>query len=150
MLILYSNGQARQLASNRYKENRQMVFKQNFKTPVGKLLVSGVVVLSILLMFSVSCQTATPAPAPSPATTATTVEISGFAFVPATVTVAVGTTVQWTNNDSVAHTVSSRDDVFDSGRLAGAATFSHTFTQQGTFEYYCKFHPSMTGKVIVE
>ena len=107
-------------------------------------------VLSILLMFSVSCQTAAPAPAPSPATTATKVEISGFVFVPATVTVAVGTTVQWTNNDSVAHTVSSRDDVFDSGRLAGAATFSHTFTQQGTFEYYCKFHPSMTGTVIVE
>jgi len=85
-----------------------------------------------------------------PTPTSTEVKISGFAFVPATITIPVGTTVTWFNKDSVAHTVSSREGVFDSGNLSGGATFSYTFDQNGSFEYYCKIHPSMRGKVIVE
>ena len=153
-----------------------MALKQNFKTLTGMLLVSGLVVLSMLLISGISCQppasaptpapvpapspepTPAPAPTPSPeptpeptpAPTSVEVEISGFTFVPATVTVAVGTTVTWTSNDSAPHTVSSRDDVFDSGNLSRSATFSYVFDQSGTFEYYCKIHPYMTGKVIVE
>jgi plastocyanin len=78
------------------------------------------------------------------------VEISGFAFVPSTLTVSVGTTVTWTNKDSVSHTVTSDDNLFDSGTLPTGATFDHTFDQKGTFEYHCSFHPYMTGKIIVE
>lgn len=81
--------------------------------------------------------------------TSTKVAISGFAFAPATITIAVGTTVTWTNNDSVAHTVSHRNNLFDSGSLSKGSTFSYTFNQGGTFEYYCKIHPSITAKVIV-
>jgi plastocyanin len=78
------------------------------------------------------------------------VEISGFAFVPPTLTVSVGTRVTWTNNDSTNHTVTSNDNLFESGNLAKGATFSYTFEEKGTFDYHCKIHPSMTGKIIVE
>jgi plastocyanin len=65
-------------------------------------------------------------------------------------TVSVGATVTWTNNDSVSHTVTSNDNLFNSGTLAKGATFQHTFNQKGTFAYHCSIHTSMTAKVIVE
>jgi plastocyanin len=129
-----------------------MTVKQNFKIRAGirMLLTSGLVMLAILLIaFSISCQ-ATPPTEEEAASTSTEIEISGFAFVPATITVPVGTTVTWTHNDSPLHTVSSRDALFDSGNLSRGATFSYAFEQSGTFEYYCKIHPYMTGKIIVE
>jgi len=92
----------------------------------------------------------TSAPTTTPTTAHTNVDISGFAFVPSTLTVSVGTTVTWTNNDSSSHTIASNDNLFQSGTLAKGATFSHTFGQKGTFNYHCSIHPSMTGKIIVE
>ena len=130
--------------------------RRNSKKRMGILLIGGLVVLFTLLIFGISCSQSapapkpTPAPTPGPTPTITEVEISGFAFAPATITIPVGTTVTWFNKDSVAHTVSSREGVFDSGNLSGGATFSYTFDQKGSFEYYCKIHPSMRGKVIVE
>jgi len=75
------------------------------------------------------------------------VEIIGFAFVPATITISRGTTVQWTQKDSVTHTVTGTG--FDSGGLSQGKTFSHTFNDAGTFDYGCSIHTSMTGKIIV-
>jgi len=129
-----------------------MTVKQNFKIRAGIriLLTNGLVMLAMLLIaFSVSCQ-ATPPTEEEAASTSTEINISGFAFVPATVTVTVGTTVTWTNLDSVAHTVTSETDLFDSGNLARNATFSYSFADRGTFSYYCAIHPSMRGKVSVE
>lgn len=77
------------------------------------------------------------------------VTIKGFAYNPATLTVKVGTTVKWTNNDSVAHTVTSDTGLFDSGELASGDTYSFTFTQAGTFVYHCAMHPSMVALIIV-
>lgn len=79
------------------------------------------------------------------------VAIENFAFSPASITVKVGTTVTWTNNDSANHTVTSdgSEDTFDSGSLATGKTFSHTFSKTGTFKYRCTFHPDMTGSVLV-
>ncbi len=131
-----------------------MLFRRRFKRQTGVLLISGLLVLSILLLLLVSCKQPTQvlpsAPAPGPVLTITEVEISGFAFVPATITIPVGTPVTWFNKDSVAHTVSGREGVFDSGNLSGGATFSYTFDQTGSFEYYCKIHSYMKGEVIVE
>jgi plastocyanin len=79
------------------------------------------------------------------------VSIADFAFSPPTVTVAVGDTVTWTNNDGgIPHTVSS-DSGGDlaSGQLAGGATYQKTFTVAGTFAYHCDIHPSMTAQVVV-
>ncbi len=122
--------------------------RRNSKKRMGILLVSGLVVLFTMLISGISCYQSAPTPSPTP--TITEVEISGFAFVPATITIPVGTTVTWFNKDPVAHTVSSREGVFDSGNLSGGATFSYTFDQNGSFEYYCKIHPYMKGEVIVE
>jgi plastocyanin len=81
----------------------------------------------------------------------TEVSMAGIAFDPAEVTVAVGDTVTWTNNDSVAHDVTA--DSFSSGEAGGMAagdTFEHTFDEAGTFEYVCTVHPGMDGTVVVE
>jgi plastocyanin len=80
-----------------------------------------------------------------------TVEISNFAYQPATVTIQVGDTVTWTNLDSAAHTATDTGSgaLFD-GVMSTGESFSYTFTRAGTFDYFCTFHPEMTGTVIVE
>jgi plastocyanin len=95
--------------------------------------------------------TAAPPAAASgaPAAGASAVTIAGFAFAPATITVSVGTTVTWTNNDSTGHTVTADDGSFASGTLAPGATFSQAFTTAGTFAYHCSIHSSMQGTVTV-
>jgi plastocyanin len=80
------------------------------------------------------------------------VAIDNFSFTPATLTVAVGTTVKWTNRDDIPHTVVSTDDprTFKSKVLDTDESFSFTFTKAGTFPYFCSIHPKMTAKVIVQ
>jgi plastocyanin len=81
----------------------------------------------------------------------TEVSMEGIAFQPAEVTVGVGDTVTWTNNDSVGHDVTA--DSFssgDPGAMAGGDTFEHTFEEAGTFDYVCTVHPGMEGSVVVE
>jgi plastocyanin/predicted DNA-binding antitoxin AbrB/MazE fold protein len=78
------------------------------------------------------------------------VTISNYAFSPAVIQVAAGTTVVWTNQDAVAHTVTSDDGTsFSSSTIANGATFSYTFNTPGTFTYHCSIHPMMTGTVTV-
>jgi len=63
-------------------------------------------------------------------------------------TVPVGTTVTWTNDDpGMAHSVTAVDGSFDSGLLADGETFSYTFDTPGDFEYYCTPHPWMRARV---
>ena len=76
-----------------------------------------------------------------------TVDIKGFAFEPSTITVTNGTTVTWTNRDSVSHTITG--DNFDSGSISQGNTCSQTFNDAGTFSYHCSIHPNMKGTVIV-
>ena len=78
------------------------------------------------------------------------VKIDNFSFGPASVTVAVGTTVTWTNNDDVPHTVVSDDMVFRSKALDTDDKFSYTFTKPGTYSYFCSVHPKMVAKVVVQ
>jgi plastocyanin len=77
------------------------------------------------------------------------VDISGFAYNPQTIEISVGDTVTWTNNDSAPHTVTQSGGGFQSGRLDQGATFSHTFTEAGSVDYFCEFHAGMTGTVVV-
>jgi predicted lipoprotein with Yx(FWY)xxD motif/plastocyanin len=94
---------------------------------------------------------ASPASSPAAATSAgTAVTIANFAFDAPSVTIAVGSTVTWTNNDSVAHTATADDGSFDSGNLDAGKTFSFTFTKAGTFTYHCAIHPNMTGTIVVQ
>lgn len=77
------------------------------------------------------------------------VKIDNFSFGPATITVAAGSTVTWTNRDDIPHTVVSDDKVFKSKVLDTDEKFSYTFAKAGTYPYFCSIHPKMAGKVIV-
>jgi len=74
---------------------------------------------------------------------------------PADITVDVGATVTWSNDDTAAHTVTSGsaadgpDGNFDSSLFMSGAEFSHTFDTEGTYPYFCMVHPWMAGTVIV-
>ena len=78
------------------------------------------------------------------------VKIDNFSFGPSALTVAVGTTVTWTNRDDIPHTVVSDDKVFKSKVLDTDEKFSFTFSKPGTYAYFCSIHPKMTGKVVVQ
>ncbi|MBL8776631.1 MAG: cupredoxin family copper-binding protein [Acidimicrobiales bacterium] len=84
----------------------------------------------------------TPAEATAPV-------ISDFSFIPDPISITVGDSVTWTNEDGFAHTVTADDDSFDSGNLDGGATFEQTFDEAGEFAYHCNIHPQMTGTVSV-
>jgi plastocyanin len=77
------------------------------------------------------------------------VQIAGFAFTPATLTVAAGTTVTWSNSDKFDHSIRSSDKSFDSEHLGQDGSFSHSFTAPGTYAYVCGIHNSMTGSIVV-
>lgn len=96
---------------------------------------------------------ATPAaatPEPTGGAPGNAVEIRSFAFNPAELTVAKGTTVTFANQDGAAHTATADDgSTFDSGRLSTGASFSFTFDTPGTFAYHCAIHPDMKATITV-
>ena len=79
----------------------------------------------------------------------TAVSVANFAYDPASVTVAVGGTVTWTNSDSETHTVTF-DGGPDCGDIAQGASVSRTFDTAGSFGYICTIHPTMRGTVVVQ
>jgi plastocyanin len=100
----------------------------------------------------------TPTPAPTPGGVSPVMVgiptgasfLSTTAYVPNPITVQVGTTIKWINNDNVAHTVSSQNNLWDSGDMEPGATYSRTFQAPGTFPYYCAYHPLMVGTITVQ
>jgi plastocyanin len=79
------------------------------------------------------------------------VKIDNFTFEPQVLTVKAGTTVTWKNVDDIPHTVASKTPkLFKSKALDTDDSFSFTFTEAGTFDYFCSLHPHMTGTVKVE
>jgi len=104
---------------------------------------------------------------PTPQVTATlfnqtnvSVTIKDFAFRPRILTVSVGTTVTWTNEDSTPHQVINDPggrgfnpelgDIFESGPLETGQSYSFTFPSTGLFPYRCAIHPAMEGQIIVK
>ena len=92
---------------------------------------------------------------PCPASGTTPVSIFNFAFSPIGVTIGANGIVKWTNNDTVAHTVTSGthrtpDGKFNSGNLGAGGTVCVQFNATGTYQYFCTIHPFMTGSVTVQ
>jgi plastocyanin len=79
-----------------------------------------------------------------------TVHLHNDTFAPKTVTVHVGDTVRWINDDDDAHTVTATDGSFDSKGLDTNASWTHTFTKPGAYKYFCELHPFMKGTVVVK
>jgi len=88
-------------------------------------------------------------PQASPGTEACTIDIRDLAYHPAQTEIAVGTTVTWTNSDTVPHTATATDRTFDSGILDPGKSYSFTFEEAGTFDYSCLVHPQMKGTIVV-
>jgi len=91
-----------------------------------------------------------------PAVPANTVEMWNYGYHEANPTVKAGTTVTWINNDDAEHTVDARDASFSSGRtlkttnIKPGDSFSTTFDKAGTYQYFCKVHPFMSGTITVQ
>lgn len=85
-----------------------------------------------------------------------TIIIKDFDYDPSTLKIKAEVVIIWMNEGSYAHTVTAKGHtsktkgVFDSGALNKGQSFSYTFKEAGTFEYYCTIHPSMKGKIEVE
>ena len=77
------------------------------------------------------------------------VDIRDFAFAPSSITVPQGTTVTWTNFDSVEHSSTADGGLWDSMLLNPGGTFSFTFNTPGVFAYHCGPHPFMRGSITV-
>jgi LPXTG-motif cell wall-anchored protein len=78
------------------------------------------------------------------------VTIADFNFAPATITINQGDRVTWNNNGPTPHSATANDGSFDTGILKRGQSGSHTFSQAGTFSYYCKPHPFMKASVVVQ
>jgi plastocyanin len=118
------------------------------------LLATGSLVL-LALVVAACGQAAQPTPSSggsgTPVAGQAAVVMQNTQFQPNSLTVKVGTTVTWTNKESLQHTVTSDTGLFDSGLLSQGGTFSYTFTKAGEYSYYCTPHRGlgMTGKIIV-
>jgi glucose/arabinose dehydrogenase/plastocyanin len=100
--------------------------------------------------------TGTPTPAATPTASALVIEVEmqNVSFIPDELEIEIGTTVRWTNQENLPHTVTSgtRDNpttLFDSGNLGAGQSFTFTFNQAGSYNYFCSLHPGMDGVVVV-
>lgn len=79
------------------------------------------------------------------------ITISNFSFDPQTITITAGTTVVWTNNDSIEHSIVSDNNQFPSSpRLSKGQAFSTLLTTKGTYNYHCGVHANTKGIIIVK
>ncbi len=87
-------------------------------------------------------------------------DIKDFKFAEENLTVATGTTITWTNQDRFGHTVTAGGPSAETGEFdlvlglttdsdTTGETGSYTFDTAGTFDFYCRYHPSMKGTVTV-
>jgi plastocyanin len=79
----------------------------------------------------------------------TKVTIANFTFDPPTLSVPVGSTVTWTNEDDIPHVVAEKDGAFRSRALDTGDAYTQKFMTVGTVEYYCAIHPHMIAKIVV-
>lgn len=86
---------------------------------------------------------------PNLADTFMDMKIEAMAFADANLTVEAGTTITWTNKDTVEHTVTSDDGKFASKALKPGQSFSYRFVDIGSFAYHCNLHPEMKAVVTV-
>lgn len=71
-------------------------------------------------------------------------------YSPSLLTIQVGQSVNWTNNDNVFHTVTAISQAFDSGIMEPGDYFVWTFDDPGFNKYYCQIHPYMNGAINID
>ncbi|HWK11921.1 MAG TPA: plastocyanin/azurin family copper-binding protein [Vicinamibacterales bacterium] len=103
--------------------------------------------LAMLLMSAAACGSNKSPNSPTPTTA--NAAITGSGFTPATIDISVGSTVVWTNNDTVPHSVVADGGQFNSGTIGPGAKYSYAFPAAGNFPYHDAANPRMTGMVNV-
>lgn len=83
------------------------------------------------------------------ASTVHKVNISDFAFSPAKLVIKAGDTVKWTNRGDAPHTADDAGKKWKTGTIKRGNSGKVTFNTAGKFNYACKFHPAMRGKISV-
>ncbi len=78
-----------------------------------------------------------------------TVAIRGFQYAPASITVELGDTVVWQNQDIVPHTATAEGKGLDTGSIGANASGRYVARAKGTYAYDCAFHPTMKGTLVV-
>jgi plastocyanin len=111
----------------------------------------------LLTVATAACGSSNNPTTPTPTPTAMSVSIpvgartlGANSFVPNPVTVTVGSTVTWINNDTITHDSISDSGVWNSGNIPAGGQFAFTFQSKGTFTYKCTIHPGMVGTVNVQ
>ena len=111
---------------------------------------------AILALVATGCGSSTsnsmaPTPTtPSPSGSSVTQSLTTTAFSPNPLTISVGTTVTWMNQDKTAHTATSNNGAFDTGTIAVGGQASKQFTTAGSFPYHCTIHPGMVATITVQ
>lgn len=78
------------------------------------------------------------------------INILNYAFIPDSLEINIGDKVVWTNKDETKHTITSKEGTELNSRFLGKGErYIHTFKKPGTYNYFCKPHPYMQGKIIV-
>jgi len=127
---------------------------------------TGWVLAAVVSLFAAGCgSSSSPSPSPSPTPTPTptppaagspvsitagAISKTDTAYSPNPISVRVGESVTWTNNDTIAHTSTADGGAWNSGTIAAGASFTQTFSSAGSFPYHCSFHPGMIGTVTVQ
>ena len=105
-------------------------------------LTASLMALAALLCLVVACSPNGPA--------TVNVAVKNFKYAPDPITIGVGDSITWTNEDPVGHTATADDDSFNTRMVFPDDSAAITFDVAGTFPYFCGAHPEMTGTVVVE
>jgi plastocyanin len=124
-----------------------------WRSALALVLVAASMSVSVAAVSSASGPVIASTPTGSPESStgpAAEVKIDNFAFTPGVITVKAGTQVTWINHDDIPHTVDSTQGKFKSAAMDTDDKFQFRFTEPGEYPFYCRMHPKMTGKVIVQ
>lgn len=121
----------------------------------NKKIIISLIVVSVIFVAgcgtkpkTVNPVTTTPTGLSTEVATNNTVTILNFSFSPSSLTIKKGESVTWLNEDSAPHAINF--ETFSSDTFSKGESYSKTFNEAGSFNYYCSIHPSMIGKIIVE
>ena len=123
--------------------------KSNKDNPVIKIIL-GLVLVMLLLFFVVNFMGNNNQKNTTSNNNEIVITMENTTYNPNDLEIEAGTTVIWENNDNITHTVSSNNNQqLNSGDLEQGDSYQYTFENTGTYNYYCQYHSSMQGQIVV-